>query len=544
MTYSAQVWHFVRFDLQRTLAWWLVYLVLLVLTPLVMFDQPLYGVLPDASRVLLPLLTWGIGMATAVLVVQADAPLSSTAFWKGKPIDNRALATAKLLMVGVVTMVATVVAVIAWRAVGMPRHLIMPTLQQAVPAYLALVLFASLLGVVTRSLASTLLMWVGFLIFVAIGIPLLFFAARMPNAAVPLTALSGGAWTSVGSAAMAVNILAVVSVYRMRTPNGLRRAWLLAGTLLLGATSVGTLCAVAFVRPSEKSISYEDRIMMRVTADAPASMPETVRFDSLPHRQVVEGSVPPFTVVGARRDRRYELQQLRLTPFDGRGIGGRMIALSTSPLGVSPAVFDIDSTLKRIVTESDGIPLPADRSAVSWDSRANIDLDSVRTIALEGIVVRYRAERVRVVPFAPGVVFADSMVTIQLSEGRNGVLALEWTSFGNVFGFTDINEGSFPLSRDFAFAVVDSAHRTVRQLGSSSGFSSSDWMVLPGAFRSFNGNHLDDQPALRALLAKAGQGAASIVVYKWVEDGRRRVRQTLPVDWTRRPPGRRRNAPV
>lgn len=247
----------------------------------------------------------------------------------------------------------------------------------------------------------------------------------------------------------------------------------------------------------------------------------------------------PFTITEARGDRRYELQQLRLTPFDGRGIGGPSITLTTTPLAVSPEALTMPATAGWSTDEPMATSLTPDRGLIYGDWRVSETLDTVRSISLEGVVVRYRAERIKVVPFALGPVYGDSAVSIQLTEGRNGLLELAWTSFYNAPDRNGLAGGTSPLYREFAFAVIDSGQQTVRLLGSSNEYGATEWMVLPGAFRWVTSNQLDYQPALRAMLGARGSHNASLAVYRWVEDGRRRVRQITGVDdWPRRPPRR------
>jgi hypothetical protein len=262
-------------------------------------------------------------------------------------------------------------------------------------------------------------------------------------------------------------------------------------------------------------------------------MAETVSFDSLPTFSSSGGSFP-FTVVGAQSTHRYELQQVRLTPFDGRGIGGGMISLSTSPMAVPPLALDNDSTLTWTSDLPKATSESGDRGFAFGELRGNDNIEAVRTVAIEALLVRYRAERVKVVSFTPGVVFVDSTVNIQLTDSGHGLLELTWTTFGNGPILGDLARGTSPLYRQFAFAVIDSVRRTGRVVGSSSHDSATEWMVLPGAFRTLNTNQLDDQLALRKLMGRDHRSAASLVVYRWVEDGRRRVRQTLSVaNWPR-----------
>ncbi|AMW05709.1 hypothetical protein [Gemmatimonas phototrophica] len=535
MTFTQQVQHVVRFDLRRTAIWWMLYLALLAITPFAMFGQPLYHSLPALSRMFLPLLTWCVGMGLAVIVVQADSPLSPTAFWKGKPLEERAFGTAKLVVLGLIVLAATITAVIVWRAMDMPPRLIVPTLRQAVPAYLIPVLFTAIFGAVTRSLARALLLSVGFLMLMFLLVPAVFLSTGMPNAAVGLTT---SAWTNASGSVLLCSSLALVFLYSWRRVNHVRPIWLVATALLLGTVATVSQFFAVLSGTRSPSIAYAGRTLVRVTADAPASMTESVRFDSIPQGQKVGGRVP-FTITEARGDRRYELQQLRLTPFDGRGIGGPSITLTTTPLAVSPEALTMPATAGWSTDEPMATSLTPDRGLIYGDWRVSETLDTVRSISLEGVVVRYRAERIKVVPFALGPVYGDSAVSIQLTEGRNGLLELAWTSFYNAPDRNGLAGGTSPLYREFAFAVIDSGQQTVRLLGSSNEYGATEWMVLPGAFRWVTSNQLDYQPALRAMLGARGSHNASLAVYRWVEDGRRRVRQITGVDdWPRRPPRR------
>jgi hypothetical protein len=530
MTFAMQVRHFVRFDLARTSTWWIAYLVLLAITPLVMFGQPLYGRLPDMSRIYLPLLTWCVALGLTVTVVQSDAPLSPTAFWKGKPIDERALRMAKLVMVGLVVFAASVVAVIAWRASGMPWALIVPTLRQAVPAYFIPLLFTTLFGAVTRRWATALLLSMGFLLCTLLTLPVAMIAGGDPTMGIGFYSRF---WPNLLKSVLFWAVVALALTYPLRRTRGLRSAMLVVATLLLGAVVTVSQLFVQLRRMERSSVSYLDRTLIRVTADAPASMPETVRFDSLARLQRV-GRSEPFTVVGARRDRRYELQQVRLTPFDGRGIGGRMISLSATSVAVPPNALDIDSTFAWTRGPALATEPTAGRGTIFGGWRVGQELDTVRTIALEGTLVRYRAERVTVLPFAYGLVYADSSASIYLTADVSGMPALTWASFRDAGTRRDVPGGLSSLYRQFAFVVVDSVQQTARLLGAASEQAATEWMVLPGAVRWVNTNQLDYQPALRALLERRGRRAASMIVYQWVEDGRRRIRQTERVnDWPR-----------
>jgi hypothetical protein len=543
MTFARQVQHFVRFDLQRTSLWWVVYLVMLGITPLAMFGQPLHDRLPELSRTLLPMLTWGIGMGMAVSVVQTDSPLSPTAFWRGKPVDGRALGTAKLVVLGLIVLAATMTAVVAWRSMDMPTRLIVPTLRQAVPAYVIPILFMGLFGAVTRSLARALLLSVCFLLFITLLLPVAFLATgMMPFADSGFTA---NTWTNASGSVLLCTMLALVSMYRWGKTNGLRPFWLAAGAMVLGtaATLLQFYAALSGVRNT--SIAFANKMLVQVTADAKESISETVRFDSVSLRQRVGGRPVPFTIDGARRDRRYAVERLRLTPFDRRGIGGPSIALSTTPLAVPAEALVIPLGPGWSAAEPQSTSLTPDRGRIYggiW--QVSETLDTVRSISLDGVVVRYRAERVNVVPFVLGKIYADSTVTIQLTEGRKGLLELAWTSFGDApLGSVSARDGpsggKSPLYHKFAFAVIDSGQQTVRPLVSSSEYGSTELMVLPGTFRWVNRHPLDYQPALRSLLGDTAHRTVSLAVYKWVEDGRGRVRQMVGVDdWPRRPPKR------
>ncbi len=543
MTFARQVQHFVRFDLQRTSLWWVVYLVMLGTTPLVMFGQPLYGTLPELSRTLLPMLTWCVGMGMAVIVVQADSPLSPTAFWKGKPVDGRALGTAKLVVLGLIVLAATMTAVIAWRRMDMPTRLMVPTLRQAVPVYVIPILFMGLFGAVTRSLARALLLAVCFLLFISLLMPAAFLVTGM----MPFTdsGSTANTWTNASGSVLLCTMLALVSTYRWKKTNGLQPFALVAGAVVLGtaATLLQFYAALSGLRNS--SIAFADKMLVRLTADAPASMSETLRFDTVSLRQRVGGRPVPFTITDARRDRRYAVEHLRLTPFDSRGIGGPSIALSTTPLAVPVEALVIPIGTGWSAAEPQSTSLTPDRGRIyGGDWRVSEMLDTVRSISLDGVVVRYRAERVAIVPFVLGKIYADSTVTIQLTEGRNGLLELAWASFGMApLGSVSARNGPTgsisPLYQKFAFAVIDSGQQTVRTLTSSSEYGSTELMVLPGTFRWVNRHPLDYQPVLRSLLGENAQRTASLAVYKWVEDGRRRVRQIVGVDdWPRRPPRR------
>lgn len=544
MNFARQLVHFVRFDLQRTVWWWTAYLMLLLLTSLVFFGQPLYEYVPTATTWALPLLTWLVAMGLAITTVQGDSPLSVTAFWHGKPVEGRAIGYAKLLTFTLVVASTCAVALLVWRLTGMPVDVVRESLQRGAPSLLRLVMVAAVFGAVTRSFGTALLLLVAVVVMLLVLGPLALLATGASGA---ISRVSLPTWKSFSGVTLLTLLIVVVVAYQWNRLRGVRPAKLIAAMMLLAAVSLTAQLGEwsrGFGGSKPRTSRYSNTVL--VTADGPSSMPETIRFESVPHINPT-GVAIGYEVVGARADRRYELRYVWLrhaepaytvsgadsthryliaNRFNGQEIPHRPLMAPTSAFSLSPEW--------RWRELSPATLASSPRRGLLSGSLRITPAGSVDSVRIEGTAIRYRAVEVARVPFAPGAVYADTFASIHLRRDAQGDVALVWTSYGAADDDDPLATGGAPLDRHYAFAVLDSARRTAYRLTSSSTASYPELLVLPGAYRRVHEHMLDEQSVMRALLAQRSASPATLIVYRWVEDGRRRVHQVYPADgWPR-----------
>lgn len=529
MTFAGQLLHLMRADLRHTRWWWCAYLALLVLSALLPFVQPLPSLVPAGVLGLVPFISWLSGMALVIVTVQADAPLCVTAFWHGKPIDERALGTAKLLVIGAAVTLAALIALVVWHLLGMPRSSVPQLLAQGVSFLLAMLMVAALFGALTRTLGAALLWITGFLVVLLVLLPVAFLWGRDLAASFGFVLYAASAFALM---AFGSGVYLLQALYRRAgaRPTGAR--------MLVGAAATGivlgpfVMLAQSFAQLAGPKSNPNTII---VTADAPLRMPETVRFDTVPRLQRAGGSIA-FVVVSARPDRRYELQQVRLTPMNRIGISGMFVTPFSTPLAITAPALALDTTWNWMTSDFEGTTHAPDRGLVFGNLAVSADMDTVRSIALEGTLIRYRAELVARMPFDLGVIHRDTQTTVTLQRRGDGALMLTWPAFQRQLDYESLARGTSPLARRLVFVVLDSAGHTARRLSSTSHAQTSEWLVLPGASRQHHMGVLDAQSAIRSLVGRKG---TALLVYRWVEEGRSRVRQVIAVDdWPRRSPGR------
>jgi hypothetical protein len=230
MTFRRQVWHLVRRDLVRAAPWLALTAAVLVIATARAIESSLIPAttLPTHSVFLLC-----VSVISALIVV-ADSPVRTDAFWATQPIDARAIAIAKCIgaLVPVIMCAGAVCFVLhEWGySVGTASDLLAVTVS-------TLAIWAFGVAVVAAICARRTVAW--FAVGSAATVGLLFGQAAVPSAEV------GGAGWGLGTlASVAAGTLTLAWLYRRRpTEPWKRSAALLVGVLLVTLSALNVSVA-------------------------------------------------------------------------------------------------------------------------------------------------------------------------------------------------------------------------------------------------------------------------------------------------------------
>lgn len=501
MTNAAALVHVVRYDARRMQWWWLAYAALLAAaatSPVVFREMPVgqYEPLWGYPALLLPLLGVLFGLALG----QGDGGFDVRAFLRAKPVSDSTRAAARLVHVLAVAMLTGLVIMAGLLYTGMGTGDSFSLAAGTIAPYLLLLLCGTNLGAHARKLATGLLL--------LLGATLLLFPAG--SLGIDLKQL-----TASKSALAIVAVGMTWLIYTRRVPMRVT----MVVSLALFTLSFGGWCSDT-VGPSARATYVTTPI------------PERIRFGALPDT-IGARTVVPFTIEGARGDRLYYVSRADIMPF------GRPVGLSDTErpvlIGSGKELFArAGETPRTVFPGLEGLewspPLsaadtnPAARGVVAGDMRADASLRDISEITLSGTVRRFRAEPVVKTRLSTGRWYSGAGQSVALLEDR-GRPVLEVRR-------TRADLARFDSDRDdpsvrFDVVVIDSTTRTAYLLQSSNVTGTDAPYVLPTLGFSITRTQFQQEAVVRTLLRPGAR--ASVVVYRWVEEGQSETRDSRPV---------------
>lgn len=491
MNSTRMLWHLTKFDGLRMRWWWLAYLLTLTLS---MFLAT--GVLAiggqDIPHVTTAMILQLLVLVFAVELAQVDGPYNRLSFLKAKPVSTVTFGLSKLLPLATLVVLAALAAAISILSTGVPIADALELLPRALLFFALTILLGLFAGVSTRTVPSALLMLLGIpTLILTVGALL---SPLMPRSWQwnPPTGPAAASWV------LLVGILLLVAVYA-RVP---RVIYTRVVTVALGVVGFTTTCGYV-AKPAE------------MVAAEPLPISERMRFDTTPTSPLGEPLLR-FSIEGARGDRRYELRNTTLTLHGVRNANGTDVRDAVtrpshaSTLGVTTSAFDVHTGIGWRAP-SYGFRFPAASGTLSENLGNDGTLTRVDSVSVATWLVRLRAERLVERRLTPGVLWAADGEELAVEE-RAGQPQLVWRTVRR----TDTREdrdalfrGNRPIDRHYAFVVIDSARRSAElvETGSSSGGSIPLTLLLLES-------HVTRMPLPRAT---------SIIVYRWVEDGRQEI---------------------